>query len=558
MTKHIAVFVLCLSSALWADRTLSSSETAAILKTLTDTPRLTWLPAGTIQASHLEYHDVEKVLIESSETIASNGTQFRWEILLNNADPNTTQSIRTTYSLSGDIDVQANQHRIFGWDGSKAIRYYKSAGQAMIESGAPELIGGSFSAGIIPWGHGFYTLTNLSRCTASAVEQVNDGKTTIKLQLIPPDTAGSFQMIFLLDPVRQYSVMTFEMEDPQYSKIRQTYRNYVQINQKWVPTIITIERFLKQPYGLQLSSYDDWKLDLITPEVPDCNSLSIEFDMGTLVEIKPSQTSRTILYHAADKAKINALLAEKITLLTQSAIEQSNCATVAASFVAKKFSRSLAAEQLNLMTSSDNQKTSLFQLKQTLEEAGLSCLPAETDLETLRQTTNCQAVLHLPVSSHYIILDHIDDQYVWSIDLTNRKFYYRTAISEFKKQWTTGTALLVSDQPQNLPAQQVNPISLMTQQQILGGDPAGYSCTDLLQVNDVIFCPRPVGLLCGGAYYIIYERMACQKDPNGGQCTGIQQTGYDYAYCINDPRNPTECTSNGPWYSRYIRTCVPK
>jgi len=63
MTKHIAVFVLCLSSALWADRTLSSSETVAILKTLTDTPRLTWLPAGTIQASHLEYHDVEKVLI---------------------------------------------------------------------------------------------------------------------------------------------------------------------------------------------------------------------------------------------------------------------------------------------------------------------------------------------------------------------------------------------------------------------------------------------------------------------------------------------------------------
>jgi hypothetical protein len=555
MIKHAAVLVLCLSGILRADRTLSSAETTALLKALTDNPRLTWLPAGTIQASHLEYHDVEKVLIESSETIASNGTQFRWEILLNNADPNTTQSIRTTYSLSGDIDVQANQHRIFGWDGSKAIRYYKSAGQAMIENGTSEFIGGPFSAGIIPWGHGFYTLTNLSRCAASAVEQVNDGKTAIKLQLTPPDTAGSFQMTFLLDPARQYSVMTFEMEDPQYSKIRQTYRNYVQINQKWVPTIITIERFLKQPYGLQLSSYDDWKLDLITPEIPDCNSLSIEFDTGTLVEIKPSQTSRTILYHAADKAKINELLAEKISLQTHSAIEHTNCATVAASFVAKKFSRSVSAEQLNLIASSENQMTSLFQLKQTLEEAGLSCLAVETDLETLRQANNCQAVLHLPVSSHYIILDHIDDQYVWTIDLTNRKFYYRTAISEFKKQWTTGTALLVSDQPQNLPAQQIHPISLMTQQQILGGDPAGYSCTDLLQVDSRIECPPKIGLLCGGAHYIIYERMGCQEDPNGGQCYGTSQIGYNYAHCINNPSNPTVCISNGRFYTRYIRAC---
>lgn len=555
MTKHIAVLVLCLSSVVWADRTLSSAETTTILKTLTDNPRLTWLPAGTIQASHLEYHDDEKVLIESSETIATNGTQFRWEILLTHADPNTTQSIRSTYSLSGDIDVQANQHRIFGWDGSKAIRYYKSAGQAMIESGAPELIGGPFSAGIIPWGHGFYTLTNLSRCSASAVEQVNDGKTTITLQLTPPDTAGPFQMTFLLDPARQYSVMTFEMEDPQYSKIRQTYRNYVQVNQKWIPTIITIERFLKQPYGLQLSSYDDWKLDLITPEIPDNNSLSIEFDMGTLVEMQPSQVARTILYHAGDKIKISEVLAEKLTLLTQSTNAHPNCASVAASYVAKKFARSVSAEQLSQIDSSENQMTSLFQLKQTLEEAGLSCLAVETDLETLRQAHHCQAVLHLPVSSHYIILDHIDDQYVWSIDLTNRKFYYRTTINEFKKQWTTGTALLVSDQPQNLPAQQVNPISLMTQQEILGGDPAGYSCTDLLQVNSRIECPPRVGVLCGGAHYIIYERMGCQEDPNGGQCYGTDQIGYSYAHCINNPSNPTVCSSNGRFYNRYIRAC---
>ena len=209
------------------------------------------------------------------------------------------------------------------------------------------------------------------------------------------------------------------------------------------------------------------------------------------------------------------------------------------------------------MASSDNQKTSLFLLKQTLEEAGLSCLAGETNLETLRQTSNCQAVLYLPASSHYIILDHIDDQYVWAIDLTNRKFYYRTTLDEFKRQWTTGIALLVSDQPQNLPAQLVNPISLMTQQQILGGDPAGYSCTDLLQVDDIIFCPQPMGLLCGGTYYIIYERMGCQAEPNDidGPCKGEKHQGYDYAYCINDPANPTECTAPGPWYTRFIRAC---
>ena len=173
MIKYTAILMLCLNGILWADRSLSSTETAAILKTLTDNPRQTWLAAGTIQASHLEYHDAEKILLESSETIASNGTQYRWEILLKHADPNTTESIRSTYQLSGDIDVQANQHRIFGWDGSKSIRYYKSAGQAMIERNSPGFVSSPFSAGIIPWGYGFYTQTNLSRCTVSATEQVD-------------------------------------------------------------------------------------------------------------------------------------------------------------------------------------------------------------------------------------------------------------------------------------------------------------------------------------------------------------------------------------------------
>lgn len=554
MIKYTAILMLCLNGILWADRSLSSTETAAILKTLTDNPRQTWLAAGTIQASHLEYHDAEKILLESSETIASNGTQYRWEILLKHADPNTTESIRSTYQLSGDIDVQANQHRIFGWDGSKSIRYYKSAGQAMIERNSPGFVSSPFSAGIIPWGYGFYTQTNLSRCTVSATEQVIDGRTTIRLQLTPPATTGQFQMTFLLDPARQYSVMTFEMEDPQYSKIRQTYRNYVQINQTWIPTIITIERFLKQPYGLQLSSYDDWKLNVITPQIPDSNSLTIEFETGTLVEMQPSPLARSIQYHAGDKAKINELLTEKLALLAQSPTAHPNCASVAASYVAKKFARSVSAEQLSRIASAENQMTSLFQLKQTLEEAGLSCLAVETDLETLRQAHHCQAVLHLPVSSHYIILDHIDDQYVWSIDLTNRKFYYRTPLSEFKKQWTVGTALLVSDHPQNLP-QRVNPISLITQQRILGGDPVGYSCTDLLQAGTRILCPPKVGVLCGGAYYIIFERFGCQEDPNGGECYGYPYIGYDYTHCINNPMNPDICDITGHWYSRYIRAC---
>ncbi|MEN6306631.1 MAG: cysteine peptidase family C39 domain-containing protein [Anaerohalosphaeraceae bacterium] len=556
MIKRTIVLILCLSSALLADRKLSSTETALILKILTSTPRLMWLPAGTIQARHLEYYDSEKNAIESTETMHINDTQFYWEIMLSDAASDTPGANIPQQALTGDVDSRMNQHRIFSWDGTTLIRYYKSAGHAVVETEMPGKIGGPFSAGIIPWGHGFYTLENLSKCTTSAWKKTIDGQTLIELKIIPANASAGMQMSYLLDPARYYAVINYEMEDPTFSKIRQTYRNYVKVSQKWVPTIITIERFNKQPYGLQLKSYEDWKFDLISPEIPGRQSLNIEFDKGTLVEIQPSHASHSIQYHAADKTKINELLSEKITLQTESSTKKSNCAGIAATFVAKKFSHSVSAEQLATMTSSDNQMTSLYQLKQTLEEAGLSCMAVETDLETLKQSNHCQIVLHLPASNHYIILDDIDDQYVWAIDLTNRKFYYRTPIDEFKKQWSTGTALLISDHPQHLPMQQGKPISLSIQQQIRGGDPAGYSCTDLLQVEQRILCTQPdESWMCSGAYYRIWERTGCKEDPNGGFCSGSNMLGYDYTHCINDTANPTECTTTGQWYSRFIRAC---
>ena len=200
--------------------------------------------------------------------------------------------------------------------------------------------------------------------------------------------------------------------------------------------------------------------------------------------------------------------------------------------------------------------TSLYLLKETLEESGLYCVAMETNLESLRRLKDSQIILHLSGSNHYVILDHIDDTDVWTIDLTSRKVYWKTPIQQFLQEWKHGTALVVSDNLQDLTTE-VNgmPLSPVAQQQIMGGDPAGYSCTELIQEYDHLLCSKPVGWLCGGRYYVYWDRYGCREDPGGGTCTGEGMLGHQYTHCITDFLYLGDCTITGIWYSRYIRAC---
>ncbi|MBA7717007.1 hypothetical protein ES703_126094 [subsurface metagenome] len=163
-------------------------------------------------------------------------------------------------------------------------------------------------------------------------------------------------------------------------------------------------------------------------------------------------------------------------------------------------------------------------------------------------------ILHLPGPNHFVVLEYVNDEHVWVIDLDSSKFFYRTKLDLFDLDWSEGTALLISNEP--LTGLEGNVIGLADDRlhEIIGGFP-NYSCTDLIQTYNVIFCSEMIGGLCGSWYFTFYNRYGCEEDPNGGSCTGDDLVGNVSSMCIEDAYNPGECIITGDWYSQYIRAC---
>jgi hypothetical protein len=159
--------------------------------------------------------------------------------------------------------------------------------------------------------------------------------------------------------------------------------------------------------------------------------------------------------------------------------------------------------------------------------------------------------LHIPGKSHFVALEAVDDKYVWTIDLANDKFYYRTDKDFFGMDWTEGTALLVSNRPISQDGDFVE-IAGDELANIVGG--AGYSCTNLLQEYDVVFCSY-VGGECGGIYQEYYERWGCAAAPSGS-CSSSRLLRYKESPCIEDIYNPYACDITGEWTSYYMRACA--
>lgn len=231
--------------------------------------------------------------------------------------------------------------------------------------------------------------------------------------------------------------------------------------------------------------------------------------------------------------------------------------TAAIQHIAKQYSKNILASQLGALVSAETKKTTLFDMKKILENADLNCMAITTDLETLEKIPDCTVILHLDISNHYVILDHVDEDGIWVIDLINRKFYVKKELGDFLQEWNRGIALLVSDNPITPPLDaEFRYLQADEMSQIQGGDFGTYSCTDQLQVTEQILCPEPMGgFLCGGAYYSFYERYGCMEDEDGGTCTGSKMISYQFVHCINNPYVQGACTTTTTWTNRYMRAC---
>jgi hypothetical protein len=599
-TRHFVLAILSslsISCAAFADRQLDRAEILQIFQKLTSQPRKTWIPTGTIEATHEEYkaakitdpNEIERQIKERVQEYQNNpnkheltenlqkmkldaipfdvryrlsneyrmnstvivrfdGERFYWEI---NAESHT-DSVKPGVDLednfmTSQFDLNWNARRIFAWDGEKYTTYFLPGNHAIVDSTGqtPHVVNGPLTAGFIPWGYGYYSYESLAEVISFATEKHVDGQTQIHLTLNKSD--GS-EMFFALDPEKNYAVVFCSITKPGNPIIAKQYSDYQLVFSNWVPTTILIEQY--EPASKKLLASDLWHFTRISADVPDWNSFNIEYENNALIEYRSAVTDNPLMYRHSPLVNTDLLLAERLTFAASEGAQPQNCATIALKYVTSQLGKEATNQELAQLVNEPDKTTTLYAMKQFAQGKGLYCRAVKTDIKTLKGLYGCQAILHIPGKSHFVVLAGIDNEYVWCIDLANDKFFYRTDIDFFGMDWTEGTALLVSNHPIQGDFTEIDENRLNS---IIGG--AGYTCTRLIQTYNVIYCGNPVEGECGGYYQEYLTRYGCEAAASGS-CTTSKMLRYKESPCIVDPYDPLNCDITGEWTCYYMRACA--
>lgn len=594
-TKHFLLTIvlsLSVSCVAFADRQLDRTEILQIFEKLTSQPRKTWIPAGTIEATHEEYRapettnlneinnqinkeiqdyqsnpnkrelteDFQKMKLDaipfnvryrlsneytmnSIVVVRFDGNRFYWEINVGSR----TDSVRPGANLEGNFmteqfDLDWNARRIFAWDGQKYTMYFLPGNHAVVDTtgSTPHVVNGPLTAGFIPWGYGYYTYGNLSAAESSAVEKDVDGQVHLTLNL-----AGS-EMVFVMDPGKDYAVTSYLINGFD-TIISKQYGNYHLVSGNWVPTNILIERY--DAWTNRLLASDFWSFTRVSGDAPMPWSFNVDYEADALIEYRSNVTAKPAMYRYSHTVDTDLLLAERLAYAASEGIQRQNCATAALKYTALRLGKDVTDRQLAQLVREPDKTTSLNAMKQFAQGLGLYCRAVKLDIKMLKSLYGRDVILHIPKKNHFIVLGDIDDRYVCSIDLANDKFYYRTDVDFFGMDWTEGTALLISDSPITGKYIDIDNSELKTK---IGG--SGYSCTNLLQEYDVSYCDY-VGGMCGGYYEYYPTRYGCEA-ATSGSCYSSRMLRSAESPCILDPYDLFNCDITGEWTCYYMWACA--
>lgn len=599
MSRFISAIVLVLlgSCFAFADRPLEEAEVLQVFEKLTSQPRETWIPAGTIQATHKEYRspkmtDLDEIRGQIRERIAEyqnrpdkrelaesmqkmkldampfntryelsneyamsstvivkfDGDRFYWEI---NVD-SRKDSIKPDKDLEGNFmtnrfDLNWNKRRIFVWDGEKYTTYFLPGNQAIVDTTdrTPHGVNGPLTAGITPWGYGYYSYENLAAISTSAIERYVDGRTQVHLTLNSPD--GS-EMLFIMDPAKDYAVLSCMISGWGGTVTSKQYSGYRLISGGWVPTIILIERY--EAVSNRLLARDLWNITSIDVNIPEGYDFDVSYETDALIEYFSSVSDKSAMYFHSNTINTDKLLADRLAFAVNEGSPTQNCATAALKYAISQLGKDVTDRQLAQLVNGLNRQTSLYSMKRFVQQLGLYCRVVKTDIQTLRGLDDCEIILHIPGKKHFIVLDKIDDKYVWGIDLASNKFYYRVDINFFGMDWTEGTALLISKRPIRLQGS-ISDIAYPQLAGIIGA--SGYTCTNFLQPEYVVNCLKISGT-CWGYYQRYFWRFGCRSDTSGS-CTNYIMVRYRESPCIEKPYAPSVCTITGEWTNHYMLAC---
>jgi len=598
-TKRIMLFgmsfILCVTGIASAERTLDRGEILEIFDKLTSQPQKTWISAGTIEAVHNEYRaakttnqaeinsqisqeteeyrnssakmelteELQEMKLDaipfnvryklsneysmnSNVVVKYDGERFYWEINVNSR----SDSVIPGKDLEGNFmteqfNLDWNADRTFTWDGQKYTVYLMSANQAIedIKNDLPHVAGGPLTAGVIPWGYDSFTYDNLSEAEASAVEVNIDNRKEIHLTINGKDGT---EMLFILEPGKNYAVLSclFTGQD---SIVARQYGDFKLVSGNWVPMTILVEKY--DDLADKPLASDFWKFTSISGETPAPGSFSLDFKTNTIVSFHSPVTESPLIYHYSKDVDVKKLLARSKAFLTSDIAAPQNCATAALGCAVGRLEKDIVNKQLSELVVGPNKTTSLYAMKQFAQSLGLHCKVVKTDLESLKNLAGSKAILHMPEKSHFVLLDHIDEQYVWLFDFTSSKFFYCIDIDRFSEQWTEGTALLVAGQPIQMKGSFVEIAEAQLRQYIGAG---GYQCTQIIQESNNIYCTMVSGYCVG--YYECYVRRYGCAPAESGTCAYSLYLRKVKTLCINDIY-PYSCTVTGDWICYYIYAC---
>ena len=531
----------------FASRVLDEAETLQIIQTLTASPLSTWIPYGTIEAEHIEYSESTEAIIESTEKVKFDGDKFYWEINVSPLDGDESNLLEEVAT-----DLKNNAKRVFVWDGNEYVMYFDSSNNAMVfedPSGIPVNVNGPLTAGIIPWGFGVFTYNNLSTADLSAQENYQQ---QIILKVNKQDAP---EMEFLLDPSKNYAALTYSLKNNGLPFIKNSYSDFQSVNGRWIPTTIVTERYDQSNSAFELISQDEWEITAISTDFPSQNEFDVSYRKNTFIEFRSPATDSYLSYHFSDTIDTRSVLTQRLATALTSDDPAQNCATVAMAYVLSKLQKDPSGQQLAQLVDAQR-NTNLYDMRQLARNLQCNAAAITTDLQALKNMQGVQIILYLPNTRHYVILDHIDSEYVWLVDLNSDKFYYSIALDNFEYLWNSKIALLISNDPLGLEdgTTEISDEDLRNITGSTGG--TKYSCTDLIQDSHTDLCPMPAAGVCSGRYRVWEKRYGCIEDENSTEeCIGKKMPRMTYAYCLNDTQYPKQCATPGSWYERFIRAC---
>jgi hypothetical protein len=590
----VLVFIFC-ATLCFGDRQLERSEVVQLLEQLTNQLRDTWIPQGTIKAVHEKYRapkivdevqlkeliskkvkdyqtneskaerteNLQKLRLDAipfnvryemaneytmitTELVKFDGERFLWDITVDSRKDSVKRGRDLEgNSMTDEFNVELNGHRVFVWDGENYITYSPQAEHAFIDSTGymPHSVNGPLTAGLTPWGYGYYSLENLTNAQSECIEKVVDGQ--IQLTLTINNDDGS-QLSFVLDPSRQYSVLSCTINRGD-SVISRKYSGYQNVSGYWIPTYIILEKY--EVGSEKLIARETWTIDMVNAENLNDRDFNIEYEEDTVIEYASEISDKVLTYRHSSIADSDIILGEKLVFDSQKGIVQQNCATASIKYTLGRMGVSVDDSQLAAIIEEPDNGTNLQAMKSFIENLGLDCRAVKTDIKTIQNLGNCQVILYLPTKKHFVALESIDGEYVRIVDLASKKFYYRNEVSFFDMDWAGGIALIISD---NAIEDNLNDLNEDELSGTVGA--SGYTCTRIIQEYDIIYCQQ-IGDECMGYYTIYWERWGCEAADNGSCST----TGYyrvSRSPCVIDIFDPWSCTVTGDTTNYWIGACM--